>query len=58
MVNIRKCDSCLNSRMVVSENGLHSIWCLSEKKAVDCMLGEKNHYVEIQRKGFNFQKGE
>ena len=58
MVDIKKCDSCLNSRIVVSENGLHSICCLSEKKAVDCMLGEKDNYVGIQRKGFNFQKGE
>lgn len=58
MVDIKKCDSCLNSRIIVSENGLHSICCLSEKKAVDCMFGEKDHYVGIPRKGFNFQKGE
>lgn len=47
MVAITKCDSCLNSRMVTSENGLHSICCLSEKKAVACMFGEKDHYVEF-----------
>ena len=49
MVNIKKCDSCLNSRLVVSENGLHSVCCLSEKNAVDCMLGEKDKYVEFPK---------
>ena len=56
MVGIKKCDSCLNSRMVISENGLHSICCLSEKKAIDCMFGEKDHYVEFPRNGFDFIK--
>lgn len=56
MVDIKKCGSCLNSRMIVSENSLHSICCLSAKKAVDCMLGEKDHYVEFPKKGFDFIK--
>ena len=46
----------MNSRMVISENGLHSICCLSEKKAIDCMFGEKDHYVEFPRNGFDFIK--
>lgn len=58
MVGIKKCDSCLNSRIVVSENGLHSICCLSEKKAVACMLGKKDSYLEYRGKGFDFQKEE
>lgn len=56
MVGLNKCDSCLNSRMVVSENGLHSVCCLSKKKAVDCMLGKKDNYVEFPKNGFDFIK--
>ena len=44
MVDLTKCDSCLNSRIVVSENGLKSICCLSEKKAVNCLTGEEDGY--------------
>lgn len=49
MVALTKCDSCLNSRIVVSENGLHSVCCLSEKKAVECLTKEKNHYEEMPK---------
>ena len=49
MVALTRCDSCLNSRIVVSENGLHSICCLSEKKAVDCMTKTKDYYAEIPK---------
>lgn len=50
MVALTKCDSCLNSRIVVSENGLHSICCLSEKKAIACMFGEKDSFVSIPQR--------
>ena len=40
-----KCDGCLNSRRIVSENGFHSICCLSEKKAIDCITGKEDHSV-------------
>ena len=40
-----KCDNCLNARRVISENGLHSLCCLSEKVAMDCIMGEKNQRV-------------
>ena len=53
MVALTKCDSCLNSRIIVSENGLHSVCCLSEKKAVECITKEKNHYEEIPLKRGN-----
>lgn len=57
MISIKKCDSCLNSRIVISENGLHSICCLSEKKAVDCLTNEEDSYKGMpKQKGFNFQK--
>lgn len=48
MVELTKCDSCLNSRVVISENGLRSICCLSEKKAVACITNEEDNY-----KGFS-----
>lgn len=40
-----KCDYCLNSRPVLSENGIHYICCLSSKKAMDCMIGKKDYYI-------------
>ncbi len=42
-----KCEICANSRIVVSENGIHPICCLSEKKAIDCIAGVKDHYIGI-----------
>lgn len=49
MVALTKCDSCLNSRIVISENGVHSVCCLSEKKEVECITKEKNHYEEMPK---------
>ena len=40
-----KCDTCLESRCVVSENGFHHICCLSEDASLDCLLGRDDHYV-------------
>lgn len=53
MVALTKCDSCLNSRIVISENGLKSICCLSEKKAVNCLIGKEDSYKGFppKRKG-------
>ena len=48
-----RCDECLNSRVVVSENGFHSVCCLSEKKAIDCYVGNKNHYIGKERSNEN-----
>ena len=33
-----KCDNCLNARRIMSENGLHSICCLPEKIAMECLM--------------------
>lgn len=41
-----KCDNCLNSRTIVSENGFHSICCLSEKKAMKCITNKENLFIE------------
>lgn len=44
MVALTKCDGCLNSRIVISENGLRSICCLSEKRAVACLTNTEDSY--------------
>lgn len=48
-----KCDTCLKSRPIVSENGIHHACCLSDKKVMQCVLGEKNHYVRVKRRSDN-----
>ena len=40
----RLCDTCLFSRVIVSENGIHCICCLSTKSAMNCLLGIKPRY--------------
>jgi hypothetical protein len=41
-----RCDSCLNARTIVSENGYHSSCCLSEKQAMDCITKKKDSFIE------------
>lgn len=41
-----KCDQCLNSRPIISENGIHYICCFSDKKAFACISQQKNYFVE------------
>lgn len=45
MVNVTKCDSCLNSRVIVSETGFYSSCCLSDKKAMDCLMNKEESYI-------------
>lgn len=42
-----KCDNCLNARRIISENGLHSVCCLSDKVAVNCLVGKKDQRIII-----------
>lgn len=47
-----KCDTCLNSRVVISENGFHAACTLSSIKATGCMVGIKDNYMACgQMKG-------
>lgn len=47
-----KCDTCLNSRVVISENGFHAACNLSSVKATECMVGIKDNYMACgQMKG-------
>jgi len=54
-----KCDKCLNSRPVISENGIHNICTLSTRAALKCLKGEKDCFVELRMTDiFNKQKGD
>lgn len=44
-----KCEKCLHSRPIVSENGYHAVCCLSQKKAMDCIMGKKNHFATLEK---------
>lgn len=45
-----RCDTCINSRTIVSENGYHSICTLSSKAAINCMTGKTDSYFTIAPK--------
>lgn len=42
-----KCDICVMSRVVVSENGYHSLCTLSAKAARDCLLGKRDRCLPV-----------
>ena len=39
-----KCDNCINSRPIISENGWHGICTLSHKEEANCMTGKKDRF--------------
>lgn len=41
------CDMCINARRVVSENGYHSVCCLSEGKMRECLYNNMKHFYPI-----------
>lgn len=45
---MNKCKNCLNSRPIISENGYHSICCLSQKKSMNCMMGRKDYFATLK----------
>lgn len=47
-MNFDKCEGCVHSRAVISENGLHYVCCLSPKKAMQCQLGQLDAYIQCQ----------
>ena len=51
-----KCEECLNSRFVISENGHHAVCCLSEDKAFDCMIGKENHFDTFSHYDYGFNE--
>ena len=46
---MKKCEECLHSRMIVSENGYHAVCCLSQRAAMNCMTNKKNHFVTLKK---------
>lgn len=44
-----KCETCLNSLAIVSENGIHHICCLSERLALLCVIGKVDRYKTIKK---------
>lgn len=46
---MKKCEECLHSRPIISENGYHYICCLSSKKATDCMIGKESQFVTLEK---------
>ena len=51
------CDICVNARSVVSENGYHSVCCLSESKMRECLYNNMKHFYPapmlVETKGKN-----
>lgn len=44
---LTKCDKCLKSRIIVSENGPHGICTLPPKAATDCITGKKDRFLTL-----------
>lgn len=41
-----QCETCLNSRTIISENGRHSLCTFSSIKAVNCILHNYKYYTK------------
>ena len=35
--------------MIISENGFHSVCCLSQKAATDCVIGKKSQFATLEK---------
>ena len=46
---MKKCEECLHSRMIVSENGYRAVCCLSQRAAVNCMMGKKSQFITLKK---------
>ena len=46
---MHNCDTCVHRRGIISENGFHFVCGLHWRSARNCILGKKNHYVEIPK---------
>lgn len=51
-----KCDQCLNSRLIISENGIHYICTLSSKKSYDCLFDKIDYSEIVAGKGYSESK--
>ena len=39
-----KCEACVFSRPIISENGFHAVCTLPDKENVECVCNRLNHY--------------
>lgn len=46
-----KCDTCLNARPILSENGWHAGCTLTPMDAVNCMVGREDNYIGWEKDG-------
>ena len=46
---LKKCETCLKSRPIVSENGIHKVCSLSQRAAMNCIMGKKNNYATLSK---------
>ena len=46
---MNKCEECVHSRPIISENGYHSVCCLSSKAMVDCLMDKKSQFITFKR---------
>lgn len=47
---MNKCEKCLHyCRLIVSENGWHYVCSLSQRKALNCMMNKKSHFVAKEK---------
>lgn len=46
---MNKCEECVHSRPIISENGYHSVCCLSLNAMVDCLMGKKSQLMTFEK---------
>lgn len=46
---MKKCEGCIHSRVIVSENGHHSVCCLPQKTAIGCMTERKDCFIALNK---------
>ncbi len=44
---MNRCIECLNSCIMISENGYHAVCHLPRDKALKCFMGEREFFVNI-----------
>ena len=44
---MKACDRCIHTRLILSENGYHSICTLSAKAAANCLKNTRDHFVTL-----------
>lgn len=57
MNNYLKCNTCTNSRPIISENGYHYTCMLSDRKGTDCLMNDYKHWeTRITRSSITYSK--